>query len=73
MISTRNGHEIFSCSGRCYSAVVGPAIDPTDIGINSVLSVLELRDVRPACAEYEVAGREIILRLPTAQRKDHSR
>ena len=42
MISTDKDHEIVSCSGCCYSPVVGPAIDPIDIGIDSVLSVLEL-------------------------------
>ena len=50
-----------------YSTVVTPAIDPIDIVINSVLNVTELRDITLARAEHEV-GREIVLRLPVAER-----
>jgi hypothetical protein len=46
---------------------VTPVIDPIDIGINSVLSLIHLRDISLARTEYEV-GREIVLRLPRAQR-----
>jgi hypothetical protein len=46
---------------------VGPVIDPIDIVIQSVLSLLKFRDVTLARAEYEV-GRETVLRLPIAQR-----
>jgi hypothetical protein len=67
MVSTRDGHEIFSCTDHRYDATISPAIDPIDIGINSVRSLLQLRDVSLARTEYEV-GREIILRLPKAQR-----
>ena len=42
-------------------------MDPIDIGINSVLNLLELRDITLARAENEV-GREIVLRLPVAER-----
>ena len=67
MVSTKDGHEIFSCTDRRYSSTVNPAIDPIDMGINSVVSLIHLRDISLARTEYEV-GREIILRLPTAQR-----
>jgi hypothetical protein len=61
-----DGHEIFSGTDIRYSSSVTLVIDPIDIGINSVLSLFELRDISLARAEYEV-GREIVLRLPRAQ------
>jgi hypothetical protein len=67
MVSTEDGNEIFSCTDRRYSRTVNPAIDPIDMGINSVLSLIHLRDISLARTEYEV-GREIIMRLPRAQR-----
>lgn len=67
MVSTLDGYEIFSCTNRRYSSKVLPAIDPIDMAINSVLSLLHLRDISLARTEYEV-GREIALSLPTAQR-----
>lgn len=42
-------------------------IDPIDIVIQSVLSLLKFRDISLARAEYEV-GRETVLRIPIAQR-----
>ena len=66
MVSTEDGHEIFSCTDSRYSSTVNPAIDPIDIGINSVLSLVHLRDIVLARTEYEV-GREIVMRLPMAQ------
>ena len=56
----------------CYEKEIGqatvtPAIDPIDIVINSALNVLDLRDITLARAENEV-GREIVLRLPVAER-----
>jgi len=67
MVSTKDGYEIFSCTGRRYSSNVSPAIDPIDMGINSVLSLIHLRDIVLARTEYEV-GREIVMRLPRAER-----
>ncbi len=67
MVSTLDGEEIFSCTNRRYSSTVLPAFDPIDIAINSVISLIHLRDISLARTEYEV-GREIVLRLPTAQR-----
>jgi len=67
MVSTRDGHELFSCMDTRYSTNVTPALDPFDIAINSALNVLELRDITLARAETEV-GREIVLRLPVAER-----
>jgi len=46
---------------------VTPAIDPIDIAISSVVNVFQLRDIVLARAESEV-GREIVLRLPVAER-----
>lgn len=67
MVATQDGHEIFSCTDLRYSNTVTPVIAPIDIGINSVLSLIHLRDISLARTEYEV-GREIVLRLPRAQR-----
>jgi hypothetical protein len=67
MVSTKDGHEMFSCTALRYSTTVTPAIDPIDIVLNSALSLIYLRDISLARAEYEV-GREIVLRLPKAQR-----
>ena len=66
MVSTKDGHDIFSCTGLRYSNAVNPAIDPIDMAINSVLSMIHLRDIVLARTEYEV-GREIALCLPRAQ------
>ena len=67
MVSTRDGHQIFGSSDTRNAVDLLPAFDPIDIGINSGLALLELRDVTLARAEDEVA-REIVLRIPTAQR-----
>lgn len=45
MVSTKDGHDIFSCTDLRYSGSVKPAIDPIDMVINSVLSLLHLRDI----------------------------
>ena len=66
MVSTLDGHEIFSCTNRRYSSTVNPAIDPIDMAINSVLSLIHLRDISLARTEYEV-GREIVMRLPKVE------
>jgi len=65
IVSTRDGHEIFTADNHRYSVDLSPAIDPIDIGINSVMTLIDLRDLRLARAEYEV-GREIVMRLPAA-------
>ena len=65
MVSTRDGHEIFTADNHRYSVDLSPAIDPIDIAINSVMTLIDLRDLRLARAEYEV-GREIVMRLPVA-------
>jgi len=67
MVSTVDGHEIFSCTDRRYSTDLNVVFDPIDIAINSVMSLIQLRDIWLARTEYEV-GHEIILRLPLAQR-----
>lgn len=67
MVSTRDGHRVFDSSDTRNAIDLLPAFDPIDIGINSGLALLELRDVTLARAEYEVA-REIVLRIPIAQR-----
>ena len=66
MVSTADGHEIFTAESHRYSVDLAPALDPIDIGINSILTLIDLRDIRLARAECEV-GRELIMRLPTAQ------
>jgi hypothetical protein len=67
IVSTRDGQELFSCTDTRYSTIATPEVDPIDIVINSALNVTELRDITLARAEHEV-GREIVLRLPVAER-----
>jgi hypothetical protein len=67
MLSTQDGHERFSAAGSRYSVDFRPAFTMMDIGINSVLTLLQLRDVTLARAEEEIS-REIVLRLPRAER-----
>ena len=40
MVSTRDGHELFSCVNTRYSTNATPALDPIDIAINSALNDL---------------------------------
>jgi hypothetical protein len=63
MVSTEDGHEIFSCTDRRYDVTLSPVIDPIDIVIQSALSLLTFRDITLSRAEYEV-GRETVVRLP---------
>lgn len=65
MVSTEDGHEIYSATGSRYSVDFRPSFTMVDMGINSALTLLQLRDVNLARAEEEV-GREILLRLPVA-------
>ncbi len=67
MVSTLDERMIFSCADHRYSITISPALDPIDIAINSMLNLLMFRDVALARTEYEV-GREIVLRLPPAER-----
>lgn len=67
MISTADGHPFFTATGSRYSVDLRPAFSIMDMGINSALTLLQLRDVNLARAEDEV-GREIVLRLPIAER-----
>jgi hypothetical protein len=67
MVSTRDGHELFSATDKRFSVDLQPAFDPMAIAINSGLSLLELRDVTLARAEDEVS-REIAFRIPVSSR-----
>jgi hypothetical protein len=67
IVSTRDGHQLLEASDDRYSVDLRPSFDPVDIGLNSALSLLELRDVTLARAEDEVS-REIALRLPVADK-----
>lgn len=67
MVSAEDGREIFTCTAARYDVTINPVIDPIDIAIQSVLSLLKFRDISLARTEYEV-GREIVLRLPIARR-----
>ncbi len=62
-----DGREIFSATDSRYAIDLRPALTLMDMGINSGLALLEVRDVTLAPAEDEVS-REIALRLPLAQR-----
>ncbi len=67
VVSTRDGHELFSATDKRFSVDLQPAFDPMSIAINSGLSLLELRDVTLARAEDEVS-REIAFRIPVSSR-----
>jgi hypothetical protein len=62
MVSTATGTKSLLVKIQRYSVDLSPAIDPIDIGINSVETLIDLRDLRLARTEYEV-GREIVMRL----------
>jgi hypothetical protein len=66
-VSTRDGHQLLEASDDRYSVDLRASFDPVDIGLNSALSLLELRDVTLARAEDEVS-REIALRVPVADK-----
>ncbi|HEV8718009.1 MAG TPA: hypothetical protein VGX03_34975 [Candidatus Binatia bacterium] len=66
MVSTQDGHERFSAEGSRYCVDFRPAFTMMDMGINSALTLLQLRDVTLARAEEEIS-REIVLRLPRAE------
>jgi hypothetical protein len=66
-VSTRDGHQILEASDNRYSVDLRPSFDPIDIGVNSALSILQLRDVTLARTEDEVS-REIALRVPVSDK-----
>ena len=66
MVSTHNGEQLINFDGSRYSVNVLPALNPQDIVINSVESLLQLRDVVLARSEEEVC-REIVLRIPVSE------
>ncbi|HVA81574.1 MAG TPA: GNA1162 family protein, partial [Candidatus Binataceae bacterium] len=70
MVSTHDGEQLFAAYGSRFSVNLQPAWDPIDIAINSVLGLLQLRDVVLARAEEEDA-REIVLRIPRAPGLEH--
>jgi hypothetical protein len=65
LISTRDGNPLFESSDNRYAVDLQPAFDMVDFGLNSGLTLLELRDVTLARAEDEVS-REIALRVPVS-------
>jgi len=67
MVSTRDGQELYSADGDRYSVDIRPAIGLIDIGINSGLTLLQLRDMNLVRAEEDNA-REIVLRIPRSER-----
>ena len=67
MVSTRNGEELMRASGTRYSVDLQPALSPQDFAINSVMTLLEFRDVTLARAEEEVS-RELVLRIPVSDK-----
>ena len=67
MVSTHDGKVLFAATGSRYDVDLSPAFDPIDIAINSVFTLLELREVYLARAEEEDA-REIVLRIPRSAR-----
>ena len=67
MVSTKDGREIFSCTNHRYESTVHPVIDPIDMVISALASLVHLRDITLVRTEYEV-GREIVGGLPRAER-----
>jgi hypothetical protein len=67
MVSTRNGEELMRATGTRYSVDLQPALSPQDVAINSVMTLLEFRDVTLARAEEEVS-RELVLRIPVSEK-----
>jgi Putative bacterial lipoprotein (DUF799) len=67
LVSTRDGSQLFDSSDNRYAVDLQPAFDMIDFGVNSALTLLELRDVTLARADDEVA-REIALRVPFSYR-----
>jgi hypothetical protein len=66
VVSTRTGEQLITFSGSRYSVNVMPALTPQDILINSVESLLQLRDVVLSRSEEEVC-RELVLRIPVSE------
>lgn len=67
MVSTRDGETLMSAEGDRYSMDLSPAFSPQDIAINSLMTLLEFRDVTLARAEDEVS-RELVLRIPVSEK-----
>ena len=65
LVSTQDGQQLFESSDDRYAVDVCPVADMMDFGINSALSLIELRDVTLARAEDEVS-REIAVRVPVS-------
>ena len=66
MISSRDGETLMTENGSRYSVDLQPALSPQDAMINSVMTLLEFRDVTLARAESEVS-RELVLRIPVSE------
>jgi hypothetical protein len=66
MVSTRDGETLMRQSGGRYSVDLSPALSPQDAIINSIMTLLEFRDVTLARAEEEVS-RELVLRIPVSE------
>jgi hypothetical protein len=66
VVSTHDAEQLIAFNGSRYDMDFMPAFDPTDIMINSVESLLQLRDVELARSEEEVS-RELVLRIPVSQ------
>jgi hypothetical protein len=67
MLSTRDGETLIRETGGRFSVDLSPALSPQDALINSVMTLLEFRDVTLARAEEEV-GRELVLRIPVSDK-----
>jgi hypothetical protein len=66
VVSTHDGEQLVGFDGSRYDVSVLPALTPQDILINSVESLLQLRDVQLARSEEEVC-RELVLRIPVSE------
>jgi hypothetical protein len=67
MLSSRDGETLMRETGSRYSVDLSPAFSPQDILVNSVMTLLDFRDVTLARAEDEVS-RELVLRIPFSEK-----
>jgi Putative bacterial lipoprotein (DUF799) len=66
IVSTHDGEQLVAFEGSRYDVSVLPALTPMDIAINSIESLLQLRDIELARSEEEVC-RELVLRIPVSE------
>jgi hypothetical protein len=67
MLSSHDGETLVRETGSRYRVDLSPAFSPQDILVNSMMTLLDFRDVTLARAEEEVS-RELVLRIPVSEK-----